>query len=269
MKAANAMEIFTLLDKSNCRKCGEKTCLAFAGAVYTGRKKIKECPGLTAESLEKLGVKGDEGAGDAFIDEDGLQELRMMLQPLDFTEAAERCGGWLDGEILKVKVLGKDFGVDSSGAFYSNIHVISWITVPFLQYIIYGNGRPLSGKWISLREMKGGQERYPLFQKRTEDDLCAIADRFPDLFSDIVNMFDGHQVESLYASDISIVLYPLPKVPVMICYWKPEDGIDSSLNLYFDDTADDNIGIDGIYSLCAGLGVMFSKLALQHGFVET
>ena len=42
----NAMEIFKLLDKSNCRECGEKTCLAFAGAVYRGQKKIDECPRL-------------------------------------------------------------------------------------------------------------------------------------------------------------------------------------------------------------------------------
>ena len=30
----NAMEIFKLLDQSNCRECGQKTCLAFAGAVF-------------------------------------------------------------------------------------------------------------------------------------------------------------------------------------------------------------------------------------------
>lgn len=79
-------------------------------------------------------------------------------------------------------------------------------------------------------------------------------------------MFDGREVESQFASDISIVLYPLPKVPVMICYWRPEDGIGSSLNLFFDTTADENLGIDGIYSLCAGLVNMFNKLAQQHGF---
>ena len=37
----NAMEIFQLLDKSNCRECGKKTCLAFAGAVYQGLKEIQ------------------------------------------------------------------------------------------------------------------------------------------------------------------------------------------------------------------------------------
>jgi hypothetical protein len=188
---------------------------------------------------------------------------------MDLAEAAARCGGRLDGDILRIKILGKDFGVDLEGAFYTNIHVISWVTGPFLMYVLNGAGNPITGSWISLREMEGGRERYALFQKRTEDDLCAIADAYPDFFSDIVQMFDGTEVESQFASDISVVLYPLPKVPIMICYWKPEDGIGSSLNLFFDASADDNIGIDGIYSLSTGLVNMFNRLALQHGFTAS
>ena len=49
----NAMEIFALLDKSNCRDCGEKTCLAFAGAVYQGRKKIQDCPKLDRAIIDR------------------------------------------------------------------------------------------------------------------------------------------------------------------------------------------------------------------------
>ncbi len=43
-QARNAFEIFQCLERSNCRECGEKTCLAFAGAVYLGQWKITEWP---------------------------------------------------------------------------------------------------------------------------------------------------------------------------------------------------------------------------------
>ena len=55
----NAMEIFQLLDKSNCRECGEKTCLAFAGAVFMGQKSLDRCPKLDREIIAKYG--GDSG----------------------------------------------------------------------------------------------------------------------------------------------------------------------------------------------------------------
>jgi ArsR family metal-binding transcriptional regulator len=41
------MEIYKLLNGSNCRECNEKTCLAFAVAVFKGKKpsmNIKQKP---------------------------------------------------------------------------------------------------------------------------------------------------------------------------------------------------------------------------------
>ena len=68
-----------------------------------------------------------------------------------------------------------------------------------------------------------------------------------------------------YASDISLVLYPLPKVPILICYWKPEDGLESELNVFFDATAEENLNIESIFMLGTGLVRMFEKIALRHG----
>ena len=48
----NAMEIFKILEKSNCRECGEKTCLAFAGTVYQGRKQLDRCPRIDEEIIK-------------------------------------------------------------------------------------------------------------------------------------------------------------------------------------------------------------------------
>ncbi|PLX44033.1 MAG: hypothetical protein C0611_14470 [Desulfobacteraceae bacterium] len=47
----NAMEIFKLLDQSNCRECGQKTCLSFAGSVFRGQIKLEECPKLDRETI--------------------------------------------------------------------------------------------------------------------------------------------------------------------------------------------------------------------------
>jgi hypothetical protein len=55
---------------------------------------------------------------------------------------------------------------------------------------------------------------------------------------------------------------------MMICYWLPEDGLESSLNVYFDKTADKNLGVGSVFTLGAGLAQMFAKLALRHGFPE-
>ncbi|RLC30512.1 Fe-S cluster protein, partial [Candidatus Woesebacteria bacterium] len=88
------------------------------------------------------------------------------------------------------------------------------------------------------------------------------------LFDDMVHILNGKQVEKQFESDISVVLHPLPEVPIMVCYWSPEDGFESSLNVFFDQTADENLDIGSVFTLGAGLTQMFEKITLRHGFPE-
>lgn len=265
MEPRNAMEIFDLLNKTNCRECGEKTCLAFAGAVFTGRSNINRCPYLTLEIKEKYQTEDTSFDLPASSGDEGFDELLALLKTIDLQDAARRCGGRVVDDRVVVKILGKDFGVDREGNFYSHIHVNPWITGPFLMALAQSKGKQPTGRWISYREVKGGRERYELFRQRTEDDLRKVADSWPDLFKDMVETFQGSEVESSFQSDVSVVLWPLPLVPVMICYWRPDEGLQSTLNMFFDETVDENLGNDGIYSLATGLATMFSRLAQRHG----
>jgi hypothetical protein len=106
---------------------------------------------------------------------------------------------------------------------------------------------------------------YRLFGQRCEKPLQKVADNYTGLFRDMLTIFNGKQVKNHYQSDISLVLHPLPLVPLLICYWEPEEGLESSLNLFFDSTAEQNLNIEAIYALGAGLVRMFEKISLTHG----
>ena len=92
-----------------------------------------------------------------------------------------------------------------------------------------------------------------------------VADTYTDLFDDLTHIFGGRKVAEQFESDISVVLHPLPKAPIMICYWKPEDGLASSLNLFFDQSADHNLPGGSMLTLCVGIAGMLEKLAQRHG----
>jgi len=265
-KPKNAFEIFQFLDKSNCGQCGEKTCLAFAGAVVLGRKRIRECPKLCPEILERFGEEPDAGGSREPSPEDRLEKLKSEITLIDLAKAGERVGAVFSGRKLTLKVLGKDFRVDAKGNLYAEIHINPWVAVPFLDCILHGKGLPASGKWVTFRDLGGGRESYPLFQKRCEEPMKWVADTYTELFDDIVHVFGGKKVAKQFESDISVVLHPLPKVPVMICYWLPEDGMDSSLHIFFDETADRNLDIGSVFTLGTGLAQMFTKISLRHGF---
>lgn len=262
----NAMEIFSVLDKSNCRKCGEKTCLAFAGAVYLGKRRIEECPHLGREDIAKVLKETGQITRREDNQDEYIVEMMQQVVSLDFKDVAERIGARVNGDVLIVSILGKNFGIHRNGTFVTDIHINPWVVSPLLDYVLKCKGVPVTGDWISFREIAGGKEKYALFKKRGEDVLKQLGDKYPDFFNDIVHMFSGKSVEERFESDVSVVLYPFPLVPIMICYWKPEEGLASSLNVFFDNSIDDNLGIDAAFFLGTGMAQMFEKLAEHHGF---
>lgn len=266
-KPKNALEIFQVLDKSNCRECGEKSCLAFAGAVFQNRRRLQDCPHLPRELAAELAAAIETRP--AF--EPGLEYLESLKKEIaghDLAAAAARTGGIFSGQTLTIKVLGKDFRVDTNGNLSADIHINPWIAIPLLNYILYGAGLPVAHRWVSLRELKDGRERYPLFQRQCEEPLQQVADSNPEFFDDLVNLFSGRQVSKEFDSDISVVLHPLPKVPILICYWLPDDGLAASLKVFFDETADRNLDTDSVFTLGAGLAYMIKKIARKHGMAS-
>jgi hypothetical protein len=261
----NAMDVFKLLDKSNCKECGAPTCLAFAAAVYKGEQPLGACPHLDPEIVTQYaGSAAPPNRSQADTDA-RLAELRAAIAKLDLQEAARRSGGDYANGKLTLKVMGKDFSVDANGKLYTDIHIHSWISAPFFEYLLNCQGAVQSGRWLPLRELASGKDWGNFFTHRVEKPMKKVADTYTDLFEDMVHLFNGKPVEHHYQSDISLVLHPLPKLPMLICYWKPEDGMASDLNIFFDANAEMNLPIESIYTLGVGLVVMFEKIALRHG----
>lgn len=261
----NPMDILKILDKSNCGECNSPTCLAFAAAVARGLKRLDECPRLGKGIMSQFEGHTQEANETPQDMESTVELMRKKIRSVDLSSVARRLGVPFSDNALTIKVCGKNVYVDADGNLSSEIHIHQWIVGPILNYILDGAGLAPSEEWVSFRELKNGRTWYNFFVQRCEKPLKKVADTYPDLFHDMLHIFNGKQVENHYQSDISLVLHPLPKVPVLICYWEPEDGLESSLNLFFDSTAGDNLGVESIYVLATGLAIMFEKIALRHG----
>jgi len=222
---ANAMEIFKLLNKSNCKKCNEKTCLAFAGAVYTGKKHISECPELSKEIISQYAEKKGRGISGEADAKAMIDKTKKKLSSINFEDAAKKIGANFNNGKLTVKCLGKNFSVDSKGNIYTDLHINQWICIPVFNYIITAAETPVSGKWVPFRELKSGKKWQPLFEQRFEKSLKNIADKYTLLFEYIIDIFNGKKTDNHYQSDISFdfkrlfnkpEIIPMKKEPVIL-----------------------------------------------------
>lgn len=259
------MDIFKLLDGSNCRDCGEKACLAFAAAVFKGKRQLDECTHLDRDIIEQYAGKTRKAQS---VEEDMADEvarLKARIAQTDLAAAAKRLGARYSDAALTLKIFGKDFTVDGQGRLFTDLHINPWLLSPVLNHIISGKGVAPTGKWVPFRELPHGRERNLLYLQRVERPLKRIADNYTNFFKDLLEIFDGREMTELFDSDVSIVLHPLPLIPILICYDRPDEGIESSLHIFFDETAESNIDIDYLYILVGGIVNMFNKIAVRHG----
>ncbi|MCP4023558.1 MAG: DUF3786 domain-containing protein [Desulfobacteraceae bacterium] len=262
----NVMEVFKLLEKTNCRKCNEKTCLVFATKVFNASRPLSDCPVLSDAVLKKYPSTMEKPTLQIELDlNDKIAQLKAQLIQKDFSTLAARVGGKFTNNKLTLRIFGKLFSVDTQGNFSSDIHINPWIVLAVLGYLLNCQGVPLSGKWVPFRELKNGREQNGLFVQRAEKALKKVADAYPNFFEDLSLIFNGKEVENHYESDISLVLSPLPLLPFLMCYWKPDDGLESDLNLFFDSTAVENSTIEVVFGIGTGIVRMFEKISLTHG----
>ena len=259
------IDVLNLLPKTNCRECGAATCLVFAVAVLKGEKRLGDCPHLEAGVVEEYDPKTEDQPSVEQEREEALEDMRRRVAAIDFSSAAAKLGARLEGEKLIVKCLGKDFAVDSKGVIVSDCHMNPWVAGPLLNYVAASAGKEVKGEWIPFRDLKGGEDWGRFFSHRCEKPLKKVIDDYTGLFEYIIDVFDGRPAPDSFDSDIAVVIHPLPKLPILICYWKEEDGMASALNLFFDLTAADNLNIESIYVLGVGLLTMFQKITQTHG----
>jgi len=263
-KLATPIDIFKLLPKFNCGQCNFSTCLAFAAAVVKEERQLFECPNLDKKKLSKFEGKISKQVNLETIQDDALEVLKKQLIKTDLASRAEQIGALFNKGSLVIKCLGKDFEIDLKGNVLSACHTHPWFSIPLLHYILYSMGQSISGRWIPFRELKNGRTWNLLFERKCEQPLKRLADAHTDLFEDLISIFSGMSSKGVFASDISVILYPLPKLPMMICYWKPEEGMESKLHLFLDDTAENNLLIESIYSIGIGIVRMLEKIMQKH-----
>ncbi|HYA86839.1 MAG TPA: DUF3786 domain-containing protein, partial [Nitrospirota bacterium] len=198
------------------------------------------------------------------IQKDAQDDLKERILNIDLASRADKIGARFNRGSLILKCLGRDFKIDPKGNVVSDCHTHSWFTIPLLHYIIFSMGESISGRWVPFRELDNGRMWNPLFERKCEQPLKRIADTHMDLFEDLITIFSGIPSGGAFASDISVILYPLPKLPMMICYWKPEEDMGSRLHLFLDDTAEKNLLIESIYSISIGIVRMLEKIMQRH-----
>lgn len=258
--ANNPYALYKLLPADNCGLCLLPSCMAFAAAVIRGEKGPEGCPRLGPDIVAGLRAELNPRVGLSQEQETAAAELRREVARMEFAELASRVGGQLRGERLHLCCLGKDFYLEPDGRMGSQCHVNAWVQLPLLRYLLVCKGVPEQGEWLPMAELAGGAAPAPLFAKRCEEPLRRLADDNGECFFDLLTMFAAREVEEEASGQRLFLLRPLPMLPLRLSYYPPEEGIASSLRIYFDRSAEENATPEMLLFLGTGIATMVEKI---------
>ncbi|MGE5894828.1 MAG: DUF3786 domain-containing protein [bacterium] len=251
----NYLDIYKLLRKTNCGECGQPTCMSFALSVFRGEKKTSECPYLAQESADAVMrnlVKTDWKAA-------LIASLKEEVSRTDLSRIAGSVGGEVREGAMKLRCLGAEYTISPDGEISGRSHINPWIQILLLHYVRTAGAAPLRGEWVSFADLRGGLVKSTSFTRECEEPLRQIIDRDMNVFQRAMQFFGAQELQG-EGADRSWVLFPLPKVPFRILYWKGDDEFGSAVKVLFDRTADTYLDVESLVFLGEGLVEMLKRI---------
>lgn len=90
---------------------------------------------------------------------------------------------------------------------------------------------PLTGEWLSFRELSGVEGYYPAFRKRSIEPILRKYGNNPSAMLDVLDRLPAKKVAQ---ADIAIVLDAFEGVPVLIKLFRADEEFGPGANMLFD-----------------------------------
>lgn len=170
-------------------------------------------------------------------------------------KAWEDLGKLNPGKNISVKFLADEYSVDLETkkliSLACNVPAKDFPSILILHYLIQKlNGLPpLTGEWLSFRELSGVEGYEAAFRKRSIEPIIRKYGSHPEGLLEVLDRLPGKRVDQ---ADIGIVLGVFEGVPVMVLLWRADNEFGPEANMLFDKSITDVFCTEDIVVL-AGL----------------
>jgi len=148
-----AVEIYKLLPRTNCGKCGVPSCFGFAAKLATHQASPDDCPSMTEAGREAL-READHGQRNSpgTVYEQALASLQPRIQTLDFEKTARLFGVKITGpDTFKLEFLNENYTVTKEKILDpTGKEPRPWISILIYNHLCMPDPPSLSGEWITF-----------------------------------------------------------------------------------------------------------------------
>ncbi len=170
-----AVEIYKLLPKTNCGRCGTTSCMGFAAKLASHQASHDECPAMTKAAREELLASEKERHGSpGTVYEQILRSLQTKIQALDFEKAAAQFGAVLaDPDTLEIVFLNKTFRVTKGKVVdESGQEPRPWISILIYNHLCMPDPPLPDGEWITFGSVPASHAKDKAWAGHVEEEIA-------------------------------------------------------------------------------------------------
>jgi hypothetical protein len=137
-------------------------------------------------------------------------------------------------ESFTVPFLGRTYTVsypDGSATDTKQQEADATTTVLLLHYLSNASGAPLSGEWITFRELPSGAVYTSAFQKRAIIPFVKAFGTQPTALTAVAGRLNGKLSSH---GDLSCIIPVLPRIPLLFILWYGDNELPPGGNILFD-----------------------------------
>jgi hypothetical protein len=217
-----AVEIYKLLPKTNCGKCGTTSCFGFAAKLATQQASPDDCPTMTKgarEALREADMERHHSPGTVY--EQTLESLRPKIRKLDFPKVANLFGAILTGPdslgimfLNEIYVVTKENILDASG-----IEPRPWISILIYNHLCMPDPPAPSGEWITFSSVPASHAKDKAWVGHVEE---VIAKHYAGNVAGLKTACErlgGVQTEVKGNQDAAYEFRLFPHYPVLLLFY--------------------------------------------------
>jgi hypothetical protein len=119
-----------------------------------------------------------------------------------------------------------------------------------LHYLARADGRPITGEWITYREVESGEFYWSAFVKRAKAPLVGFFGHQPKKLLELAPKVGGRPTEQ--TADVTVIIQAFPRVELLLQLWEGDDEFPAEGNVLFDRSIGGYLSTEDI-ALTAGL----------------
>jgi hypothetical protein len=160
---------------------------------------------------------------------------------------ADEClGATIRDGSFSVPLFGNPCDVTDDGVYQDARKLDTIGAILVLRYLLVGGSAPLEHAWTPYRDLKDGAQFAAFIKANIEDKLAAAFGGRSKRLAARLEGIGGRPYEGDVRADLTALLHPFPKVPVLCLFWDRDQEFPASLQFLFDRSAPSYLDLESL-----------------------